>query len=130
MNAITADEILAVLHAIERGEVTVEKPKDAWCGNKPIACSNGWTITVFADCFQWDYIASVTAADGRVAYVYDETPEENASKWAIIREDSMGGPSPRCAWSKRLETNSDGLAAIRDYGPPAPQAETIWGFEY
>ncbi len=78
MSTITADEILAVLHAIERGDVTVTKPKEPWCGNQPIPCSNGWTITVFADCYEWDYIAYVKAPDGREVYVYDSTPEESS----------------------------------------------------
>lgn len=66
--AIIAAEILAVLSGIEAGVVTLtadEPWADVYCGNVTFHTSNGWTVVVFNDCDEWDYIDSVTAPDGR-----------------------------------------------------------------
>ncbi len=32
-------------------------------------------------------------------------------------------------WYERVSKNTDGMGAIRDYGPPGDQAKTVWGFQ-
>lgn len=66
---LSADEVLAFLHAIDRGEVTVKVVGRSWnevyAGNVEYEASNGWRLTVFNDCDDWDYIDLVKAPDGR-----------------------------------------------------------------
>ena len=65
---LTSDEVMAQLHAIERGEVTLTSattPASEYCTNVDYRASNGWLLTVFNDCNDWDYLDSATAPDGR-----------------------------------------------------------------
>lgn len=68
---ITTDELLAVLHAVERGDVTLEvdgaTPAQVYAGDVYYKASNGWRLVVFNDCGEWDYLDSVIAPDGRSA---------------------------------------------------------------
>jgi hypothetical protein len=70
MNGLTEKEVLDVLLAVERGEVTIPREEaiaaeEAYCGNVTYHLSNGWVFTIFNDCGEWDYIDEVVAADGR-----------------------------------------------------------------
>jgi hypothetical protein len=40
-------------------------PQDIYAGNVSYTASNGWCITIFNDCNDWDYVDRVTTADGR-----------------------------------------------------------------
>lgn len=67
---LTEDEVLSVLEAIDRGELTLNTDdvidaKDNFCGDFAFRVSNGWLFVIFNDCDQWDYIQTVTAPDGR-----------------------------------------------------------------
>lgn len=70
MSILTEQEVLDVLCAIDRGEVTIlEEDKRAaeaqYCNNVTLHASNGWTFVVFNDCDEWDYLDEATAPDGR-----------------------------------------------------------------
>lgn len=76
MNSLTEQEVLDVLHAIERGEVTIPKEQrdaafESFCGKVPFTCSNGWKFIIFNDVNEWDYIDRVTAPDGRFLVIDD-----------------------------------------------------------
>ncbi len=67
---LTAAEALEFLRAVESGAVTLEpesEPQMIYAGNVEYEASNGWTIVVFNDCNEWDYIDTIEAADGRRA---------------------------------------------------------------
>ena len=69
MSAITEDELLAVLDAVESGRVDVVAVGRSWhdvfAGEVTFRTSDGWTLVVFNDCDAWDYLDSATAPDGR-----------------------------------------------------------------
>lgn len=99
MAALTEDEILAVLRAIERREVTfpaseIEAAGDWFSGDFTFHASNGWELTVFDDCDEWDYLDSVRAPDGRE-----------------VDFDQIWNHMPR----------------VRDFQPNADTVKAIWG---
>jgi hypothetical protein len=68
MKGIEAQELRELLEAIERGDVTLTTnrgPEKVYAGNVVYRASNGWTIQVFNDCGDWDYLDYVEAPDGR-----------------------------------------------------------------
>jgi len=69
MAGIPEEELLEFLKAVEAGTVSLQPeeciPQDIYAGNVPYRASNGWRITIFNDCNEWDYVDHVTAADGR-----------------------------------------------------------------
>lgn len=70
----TADEIMKFLRDVEHGAVTLmptEHPRDVYCGDVHYIASNGWEIVIFNDCQSWDYIDSVTDAEGNTATFED-----------------------------------------------------------
>ena len=78
---LTSAEVLAVLHAIEKGEVTVtptEPPGEVFAGNVEYTASNGWKLMVFNDCNVWDYLDHATAPDGREWDFDDATSRADA----------------------------------------------------
>src|SRR5262245_61185316 len=67
-NMISEDELLRFLSQVENGSVRLmpeDEPQAVYAGNVRYAASNGWTLVVFNDANEWDYIDSVEAADGR-----------------------------------------------------------------
>lgn len=65
---ISESEVLDFLQAIEQGSITLtpqEDPQEVYAGDVTYSASNGWEITVFNDCNEWDYIDSIRASDGR-----------------------------------------------------------------
>jgi hypothetical protein len=70
MTTLTAAEIAAFLAEVEAGRVTLHpagEPQEVYASDVEYKASNGWTIVVFNDCNEWDYISEITAADGRTA---------------------------------------------------------------
>jgi hypothetical protein len=72
------DEVLAVLHAIERGEVTIPEDQkraaaESW-GSVEFTCSNGWRFIIYNDAGAWDYIEEVVAPDGAASAPVPWTP--------------------------------------------------------
>lgn len=73
---LTSAEVLAVLHAIDRREITLKTdtpPADVYAGDCRYEASNGWTLIVFNDCNDWDYLDHATAPDGR-EWDFDDDP--------------------------------------------------------
>lgn len=102
---LTEDEVLAVLHALERQEVTIpdaqrRRAEEAPSGDVPFVCSNGWCFVVFSDDFEWDCLARVTAPDGR---------------WLEYRDlaGAPGAPEP--------------MPRLAAYRPPAQIGLDVWG---
>lgn len=59
---------MGFLKAIEDGTVSLRTefdPQDTYAGNVPYVASNGWRITIFNDCNDWDYVDRVETPDGR-----------------------------------------------------------------
>ena len=110
MNSLTEKEVIDVLLAIERGEVTIPKEhrdeaSAAYCGDVEFTCSNGWRFVIFNDCDEWDYIAQVTAPDGR----------------SLVFDDIWGRESDGYSWTNRA------MPTLSDYSPPAHLSLTQWG---
>jgi hypothetical protein len=70
-------EVWTFLRAIERGDITLsseEEPQLIYAGNVRYAASNGWIITVFNDCNEWDYVDTIETTDGRTLD-FDDMPQ-------------------------------------------------------
>lgn len=98
----TADEVLAVLSDVEAGRVTLTPIIDPTygfehAGDQAYLASNGWTIVVFIDCDEFDYVDSVVLPDGTVVDLWSH----------------MDIPG----WPKNGADN--GYEAVRNYRPPA-----------
>ena len=96
MAEITEEELLAFLKAIEEGAISLEPeeciPQDIYAGNVPYRASNGWRITIFNDCNDWDYVERVIAPDGR-SLSFDEIDD----LMPVAREYT---PESEAAWSR------------------------------
>ena len=93
-NNLTEDEVLAFLRSVERGEVTLDpqqEPQEIYAGNVEYHASNGWTITVFNDANEWDYIEQLCTADGR---------ECHHEALANMPKVESYGPSSEVAWMR------------------------------
>lgn len=70
MNMTDSEFILQMLNQIESGELTVEVvghlPYYVYSGGVQYKCSNGWTLWVFDDCGDWDYLESAMSPEGLV----------------------------------------------------------------
>lgn len=69
----TESELLSFLQKIETGEITLEHtgsrtPADIYAGDVQYRASNGWLLTVFNDCNEWDYIDAIQRGGTRVDY--------------------------------------------------------------
>lgn len=99
---LTEQEVLDVLHAVERGEVTIpheeaKEAEEAYCGDCAYHLSNGWVFIIFNDCGEWDYITKVTAPDGR-SLAFDDIAGVGASDPPMPRLYEYHCP-PKCqAW--------------------------------
>lgn len=61
-------ELKSFLEAVKAGEITLEAqqdPQEVYAGNVEYKANNGWTLVVFNDCNEYDYIDMVRASDGR-----------------------------------------------------------------
>ena len=96
MAGIPEEELLEFLKAIEQGMISLQPegciPQDIYAGNVAYNASNGWRITIFNDCNEWDYVDRVIAADGR-SLSFDEI--ENFM--SVAREYT---PDIEVAWSR------------------------------
>ncbi len=86
---------MAFLHSVEAGEVTLtplQEPQDVYAGPVDYAASNGWQVSVYNDCNEWDYIERVRTADGLECdydFIYEHMPQVDAYQ-----------PSEEVAWSR------------------------------
>ncbi len=74
--AISDIEIWEFLRAIESGSVVLtpdghREPQLIYAGDVPYRASNGWSIVIFNDANEWDYIDEIVTSDGR-RISYDE----------------------------------------------------------
>lgn len=95
MAGITEEELLEFLKAIEEGTIALQPesiPQDIYAGNVSYRASNGWQITIFNDCNDWDYVDHVIAPDGR-SLRFDDID----NFMSIAREYT---PDDEVAWSR------------------------------
>lgn len=117
-------EVLGFLKRIETGEVTLAfKPGHSPSTLCAYDASNGWTISVFYDVDEWDYVDSIQSDDGR-DYYYDlyRTVAEYYPTDEVVRE-RYHGPVPtqyrtwdcqRCSARSVVERSVDpALASTR-----------------
>ncbi|HEX7901162.1 MAG TPA: hypothetical protein VF950_25615 [Planctomycetota bacterium] len=87
-------ELMTLLKAVERGEVTLTTdvdPEALHSGNLTYQAGNGWSIVLFIDALEWDYFESFTAPDGRFIdpqdlpwiRLYAPAPEAQWKAWGI-----------------------------------------------
>jgi DNA-directed RNA polymerase subunit RPC12/RpoP len=65
---LSESEVYSFLQQVESGDVVLTPlfpPQYIYAGHVRYEASNGWRITVFNDCNQWDLIDEVIASDGR-----------------------------------------------------------------
>lgn len=74
-NRLAVVELDAQLRRLVAGEITWHAVQHSWkgvfCGNVEFRTSDGWTIVVFNDCDEFDYVDRAEAPDGR-AITFDE----------------------------------------------------------
>lgn len=83
MSATTEDAI-AALEDVCCGRASVtypEEPESFWSGDLAFTLSNGWTVVVFLDCGDWDYIDHVVAPDGTTFDCCETKNPEHADQW-------------------------------------------------
>ena len=103
---IPEDEVLAVLDAVDRGEVTtLEADRTAceagYCGDFWFTLSNGWRVAIYNDCNEWDYVSHVVAADGRECRPWEGvfTPAPLPPEYERVRDWKPSGyESAMRAW--------------------------------
>lgn len=79
MSAIQAGEIVEVFRQALRGEIAVKvlgdtSWSDVYCGDVDFMFGD-WRITVFNDCWEFDYVSHATAPDGREGEFDDWYPD-------------------------------------------------------
>jgi hypothetical protein len=98
MAGIPEEELLHFLKAIEDGMVLLQpeepefSPQYIYAGNVSYKASNGWRITIFNDCNEWDYVDKVMAADGR-SLSFDNIENDMPAAREYM-------PSDEIAWSR------------------------------
>jgi len=104
MAAISMTELLALefLQAIEQGDITLVRLGKGtkfyddvafFYGNVTYLASNGWILTVFFDCGEWDYIDSLMTDTGEIMSYEDWTDLFNRYRPEVaIRRDVYGEP--------------------------------------
>jgi hypothetical protein len=90
---IPAEEITGVFRRALRGEIAVTLDddatwNDAYCGNVCFRFGD-WSITVYNDCSEFDYVDSATAPDGRTVEFDDW--EWDADPVALLTEQELAG---------------------------------------
>lgn len=89
------------LRAVERGEATVRLTAgEILLGDVEYRTSHGWTIVVFSDGGDWDFVRAIIPPSGE--------------------------PFP--IWPHSEADDCEDMRTLRAYHPPGDQAKTIWGF--
>lgn len=81
---LTPRDVIDFLRAIHQGKITLtsrKSPQDVYAGNVFYTASNGWTIVVFNDCNEWDYLDSIRTNDGRVI----DHDDMEGPRWERVR---------------------------------------------
>lgn len=96
-------EVLSILNAVgvtlTARPWTHERFVDHYSGNYTWDLSNGWNVTVFCDCGEWDYIDNVEAADGR-QWDYPHEPQVSPMTYAVA--DWQPSKENQAAWGVEL----------------------------
>lgn len=90
---IPAEEIAEVFRQALRSEIAVTVDDDAtwdeaYCGNVHFKFGD-WSITVYNDCSEFDYVDSATAPDGR-SVEFDDW-ECDADPVALLTQEELAG---------------------------------------
>jgi hypothetical protein len=94
MRSISEAELMQFLRDVEDGSVTLQPnqdPQDVYAGNVSYTASNGWGITVFNDCNEWDYVDRVQTPEG---LILDFDAIESMPRAGVYE------PSADAAWSR------------------------------
>jgi hypothetical protein len=95
------DAAQRLLDDIEKGSISVEMVEgDILEGQVTYQTNNGWTIVVFSDGDDWDYVSSIVPPSGEGFELWPEHEKDDSAE----------------------------LRALRSYHPPADQLTKIWGF--
>ncbi len=95
------DAAQRLLDDIEKGAISVALVEgDILAGKVKYQTSNGWTIVVFSDGDDWDYVSSIAPPSGERFELWPEHEKDDSAQ----------------------------LRALRSYHPPADQLTKIWGF--
>jgi len=95
------DAAQRLLEDIEKGVISVELVEgDILQGNVQYRTSNGWTIVVFSDGDDWDYVSSIIPPSGERFELWPEQEKDDSAE----------------------------LRALRSYHPPSNQLTRTWGF--
>ncbi len=65
--AVTSELVKQFLLSIESGEIRLtptSDPKQTYNGIVHYQASNGWHLSVFVDCDDWDYVETIITDDG------------------------------------------------------------------
>jgi hypothetical protein len=90
-----------LLGDIEKGSISVELVEgDILQGKVTYRTNNGWTIVVFSDGDDWDYVSSIVPPSGERFELWPEYEKADTAE----------------------------LRALRSYHPPSNQLTKIWGF--
>jgi len=120
-------ELLEFLRAVEAGTIALRSeqlPQDIYAGNVTYLAANGWTISVFNDVNEWDYIDRIGTSDGRIFDfdALDEMPAlrdyQPTDELAWSRYRIPGYCSFRCELCGRLLTREE-LGTKPDYFCPS-----------
>jgi hypothetical protein len=93
------ERIAAVLNAADRGDVGISYGPwdhgDRFCADLEYKLSNGWTVVVFNDCGDWDYIDSVITDTGerfefRLVEHWCNWQPSNPERWGWRRTTFSG----------------------------------------
>jgi hypothetical protein len=88
MPTISTEELEVFLSAIAVREVELSTdvdPQEVYADHITYRASNGWTIVIFNDANEYDYIQAVESADGRTI-AFDEINATPMSWWETIDE--------------------------------------------
>lgn len=95
------DAAQRLLDDIEKGAISVELIEgDILEGQVTYRTSNGWTIVVFSDGDDWDYVSSIVPPSGERFELWPEHEKDDSAE----------------------------LRVLRSYHPPSNQLTKIWGF--
>lgn len=87
---ISEEEMAAQLRRIASGEVSLQAVGMSWsdvfAGDCELRTSDGWTIVVFNDCFEFDYVDRAESLDGR-QYRFPDTNSVMDAVEMLSKED-------------------------------------------
>jgi hypothetical protein len=91
---VSEAELMTFLIAIEEGTIVLHperEPQYVYAGNVLYKANNGWSIIVFNDANEWDYIDYIQTVDGRTLEFGDIEQMPTASQYS---------PNDDAAWNR------------------------------